>query len=550
MRANRFGTDMKVVLLDGYTDEPACLGVPPYVSPYVRLCYGAAKAAGADVHYLTIDQWRADRSSLPGGDLLAVVRNVAVPGKYIRGMPASDRELGIVRAGFKGPAVASLGVGPGAVKKDIRDAFDLVASGDLDATVFDAVAAKTLGDRRRTEDEWGSWLTRGAEVCAQHPDIWGPLIAEVQMYRGCVRYMSGGCRFCVEPLYGRVSFRDPRSILEEVRALARAGVRNYRLGAQSCVYCYQSKEVGRSETPKPNPEAVASLLRAISEEARPEVFHLDNANPAVVAEHPEEAREITKAIAEHCTSGNVLAFGLESADPAVARANNLNATAEQTLQAIRLVNEVGKEVGSTGLPKVLPGVNILCGLLGETKATYDLDLEFLRRVLDDGLMLRRINIRQVVASREEFPGVRSREAFMRFKRTVREEVDEPMLGRVVPEGTILTGVYTELREGGRTFGRQTGSYPILVGLPYPFDVGKRIDVSVTGRGPRSVGGLVHPTDANKATLSMLGAVPGIGKKRAMTIVRKRPFKDEAELWALFDEPGALKSAKAHLSVSM
>ena len=128
------------------------------------------------------------------------------------------------------------------------------------------------------------------------------------------------------------------------------------------------------------------------------------------------------------------------------------------------------------------------------------------------------------------------------------QIDEPMLGRVVPEGTILTGVYTELREGGRTFGRQTGSYPILVGLPYPFDVGKRIDVAVTGRGPRSVGGLLHPTDANTATLSMLGAIPGIGKKRAMTIVRKRPFKDEAELWALFDEPGALRSAKAHLSV--
>ncbi|MGD9962883.1 MAG: radical SAM protein, partial [Thermoplasmata archaeon] len=208
---------MRVVLLDGYTDEPACLGVPPYVSPYVRLCYGAAKAAGADVRYVTIDQWREGNGGLPGGDLLAVVRNVAVPGKYIRGMPASDRELLAARAGFKGPAVASLGVAPGAVKKDLRDAFDLIASGDLDAMVFDAVSEGTLGDRGRTEEEWGSWLVRGAEVCAQHPDIWGPLIAEVQMYRGCVRYVSGGCRFCVEPLYGRVSFRDPRSILEEAR---------------------------------------------------------------------------------------------------------------------------------------------------------------------------------------------------------------------------------------------------------------------------------------------------------------------------------------------
>jgi radical SAM superfamily enzyme with C-terminal helix-hairpin-helix motif len=548
MRGNRFGTDMKVVLLDGYTDEPACLGVPPYVSPYVRLCYGAAKAAGAEVRYVTVDQWRAGAGPLPGGDLLAVVRNVAVPGKYIRGMPASDRELATICEGFKGARIGSLGVGPGAARKDLLESFDLVASGDLDATLFDAVATKSLGDRRRTQGEWESWLVRGAEACAQHPDIWGPLIAEVQMYRGCVRYISGGCSFCTEPLYDKVSFRDPGAILEEFRALARAGVRNYRLGAQSCVYCYQSEEVGRSETPKPNPEAVSSLLKAISEGVRPEVFHLDNANPAVVAEHPEEARRITKAIAEHCTSGNVLAFGLESADPAVAKANNLNATAEQTLEAVRLVNEIGRAPGPTGLPMVLPGINILCGLLGETKGTYDLDFEFLKQVLDEGLSLRRINIRQVMPSRREFPGVRSKEAFSRFKRRVREEIDLPMLERIVPAGTVLNGVYTELREGGRTFGRQVGSYPILVGLPYPFELGKKIDVAVTGHGPRSVGGLVHPTDANTATLSMLGAIPGIGKKRAMAIVRKRPFRKPDELWALFDEPIALGSAKAHLSV--
>ena len=539
---------MKVVLLDGYTDEPACLGVPPYVSPYVRLCYGAAKAAGAEVRYVTVDQWRAGAGPLPGGDLLAVVRNVAVPGKYIRGMPASDRELATICEGFKGARIGSLGVGPGAARKDLLESFDLVASGDLDATLFDAVATKSLGDRRRTQGEWESWLVRGAEACAQHPDIWGPLIAEVQMYRGCVRYISGGCSFCTEPLYDKVSFRDPGAILEEFRALARAGVRNYRLGAQSCVYCYQSEEVGRSETPKPNPEAVSSLLKAISEGVRPEVFHLDNANPAVVAEHPEEARRITKAIAEHCTSGNVLAFGLESADPAVAKANNLNATAEQTLEAVRLVNEIGRAPGPTGLPMVLPGINILCGLLGETKGTYDLDFEFLKQVLDEGLSLRRINIRQVMPSRREFPGVRSKEAFSRFKRRVREEIDLPMLERIVPAGTVLNGVYTELREGGRTFGRQVGSYPILVGLPYPFELGKKIDVAVTGHGPRSVGGLVHPTDANTATLSMLGAIPGIGKKRAMAIVRKRPFRKPDELWALFDEPIALGSAKAHLSV--
>src|SRR4030042_964564 len=108
-----------------------------------------------------------------------------------------------------------------------------------------------------------------------------------------------------------------------------------------------------SEPPRPNPDAVTKLLRAIKQRVRPDVFHLDNANPAVIAAHPLESRAITIAIAENCPSGNVLAFGLESADPAVAKANNLNATPEQTLDAVRLVNEVGKDVGPTGLPRVL-----------------------------------------------------------------------------------------------------------------------------------------------------------------------------------------------------
>jgi radical SAM superfamily enzyme with C-terminal helix-hairpin-helix motif len=309
-----------------------------------------------------------------------------------------------------------------------------------------------------------------------------------------------------------------------------------------------SDETGRSETPTPNSDAVSRLLKGIRTIARPEVFHLDNANPAVIAEHPKESRDITKAIAEYCTSGNVLAFGLESADPRVTRANNLNATAEQTLEAIRLVNEIGAARGPTGLPQVLPGINFVCGLDGETKETYRLNLDFLREVVSQGLMLRRINIRQVIPSRGEFPGVRSKADFTKFKRAVREEIDGPLLERLVPDRTILRSVYAEVREGGRTFGRQVGTYPLLVSMSYAVDIGKRIDVAVTGRGFRSVNGVEHPTDANSATLSMLEAIPGIGKRRAMSIVRKRPFATKADLWKLFDEPNALASAQFHLAL--
>ena len=538
---------MKALVLDGYVDEPACLGVPPFVSPYVRLAYGAIRSAGAEVDYRTIDQWRSGKVGPGRYDLLAVIRNIAVPGKYLRGMPASDRELVEVSQSFKGATAVSLGIDPKMAPSAVVDAYDYVAAADSDAALHDLVAGGEFVQRRRTLQEWNAWLIKGAEACEQHPDHGGPLIAEVQMYRGCVRYISGGCRFCVEPLFGDVLFRQAKDILDEVKALAKAGVRNFRLGAQSCVYCYMSKDVGMSETPTPNPEAVEKLLKAIVEAAKPEIFHLDNANPAVIAEHPEESTEITKAIARHCTSGNVLAFGLESADPKVAKANNLNASPEQTLEAIRIVNKVGAIKGVTGLPRVLPGINFVCGLLGESKQTYRLNMDFLKMVFDEGLMLRRINIRQVIPSRNEFPGVASKRDFQEFKRRVREEIDAPMLDRLVPDGTVLRAVFAELREGGRTFGRQVGTYPLLVGIPYPVELGKKFDVAVTGRGFRSITGVIYPTDANTATMSMLVAIPGIGRKRAMAIVRHRPFRDPSELWKLIDEPGALARAQFHLT---
>ena len=37
---------LKVVLIDGYLDEPSCLGVPPYISPHIRYAYGALLDSG------------------------------------------------------------------------------------------------------------------------------------------------------------------------------------------------------------------------------------------------------------------------------------------------------------------------------------------------------------------------------------------------------------------------------------------------------------------------------------------------------------------------
>ena len=48
---------LKISILDGYVDEPTCLGVPPYISPYPRYIAGAVWQfdKSANISYLTID---------------------------------------------------------------------------------------------------------------------------------------------------------------------------------------------------------------------------------------------------------------------------------------------------------------------------------------------------------------------------------------------------------------------------------------------------------------------------------------------------------------
>ncbi|MCG2826816.1 MAG: radical SAM protein, partial [Thermoplasmatales archaeon] len=264
------------------------------------------------------------------------------------------------------------------------------------------------------------------------------------------------------------------------------------------------------------------------------VLHVDNTNPAIIAEHPFESEKILKLLVKYCTPGNVLALGMESADPAVLKANNLNAKPEQVMKSIELINKIGKERGSNGMPELLPGINIVCGLMGETKKTYELNYDFLKKVLDKGLLLRRINLRQALGFREKFPR-KHHSIFVKYKEKIRKEIDHEMLKKIVPFGTILTDVFTEKVIGNMTFGRQMGSYPLLVGIPYKTQENIFINVCITDWGMRSVTGIEYPFNINKASLKAMESLPGVGKKRAMRIVRNRPFKTENAFINCFDD---------------
>jgi len=551
-----------ITILDGYIDTPACLGVPPYISPGVRYIYGAVKDSKEDVDYLTIDEFRMGSDKvkrMERSSALVIVSGALVPGKYIRGMPISFNEIKNITGSYQGLKIlggpaAEFGFGGEGRKKvvtvdELGQHFDYLAKGDTDACVHDLIQDRTFSDRRRSEKEWDRWSKAGADVVTEHPDFPQPLIAEVETARGCVRYFTGGCSFCLEPSFGEPAFRPIEDVVQEVQRLAELGVTNFRLGSQSCFISYMAKGVGETETPVPNPKAIEKLLSGIKKVApKLKVLHLDNANPAVIAENPTESREIIKHTIEYCTSGNALALGMESADPAVIKENNLNCTPEQVMTAIELINEYGRTNGESGMPKLLPGLNFIAGLIGESKKTFKMNYEFLEDVMGRGLLLRRINIRQVLSlGGEQFNINRNKSEFFKFKKKVRENIDGEMLKKLVPEKMVLKDAYIELKEKNMAFARQIGTYPLLIGIPYHVDKDGFIDVKITDHGFRSITGVEHPLDINKASLRALQALPAIGAKRAAKLIRSRPFASEDELVSCMDDEDVAKAILEYLS---
>jgi len=271
-------------------------------------------------------------------------------------------------------------------------------------------------------------------------------------------------------------------------------------------------------------------------------LHLDNINPKTIAMHPEESKEVLKTIVRFQTAGNVAVFGMETADERVVKANNLAAMPEEVLFAVEMVNSLGRERGTNGMPKFLPGLNFVTGLKGETKETYEKNYEFLNMLLERNLLLRRINIRQVKIlpgtpmAEFGYKNVRKHKKYFKiFKRKVREYVDREMLRRILPLGTVLRDLRCEVRKGKVTFARQFGSYSLLVGIIGEYKRNNYVNAKVIDYGMRSITAVEYPLDVNEAKLYQLEAIPGVGSGTAARIVASRPFKRVEDLKEVVSE---------------
>ncbi|MFJ6785568.1 radical SAM protein [Streptomyces yangpuensis] len=495
------------VVLDCYTVEPSGLGVPPYISTYVRTAYSALRQArpGHEVKYLTIDdvRWSLNggkpHQPAPHSDPLtySTTRNRDQALRLLR-----DAEEVVVIGGDKVPSVHLHAVNGGLA--DIARAMACVRgrryllgpmttfmlsepaeyAGLFDAAHTHTITSKNLalGSRAAAPyEQLRADRTSFTELVGQMP--WTP-IAELEMYRGCTRRTF--CNFCNEP--GKspiVAFRDVEDIVEEAVQLYAAGVRHFRLGQQTCFFSYQNRDVVK----------IRELLGGIRQACPDlEVLHIDNADPLAVG--APIGKKIARLVAEYGTEGNCAPMGIETFDPVVVERNSLTCTPEILMRAVEHINEVGAERGPGGLPKLLPGLNLIYGMPGETHGTHIANLTWLTRILEAGLMCHRTNVRQVrafpgtpLAAQQHAEPVPSQQHFETWKSDIDHGWDQPMKERVYPTGLQVPGLHSYFVNGQGTWWRRLGSYSIqIIERDTATPVGTGADLAVTGHAPRVIFG--------------------------------------------------------------
>ena len=223
-------------ILDCYTDEPAGLGVPPFVGVWPRYVAGLRDG---DAIYLTIDDIRLVRyvESVPrvvidppagrthievlnhtrpyeeirqvleNTDELVIIAGVQTPGKYLSARPGTLREANKLLAPFQlrrvltGPVLTGGTQFRGGSQAQLPGAAEFDELRPLTFDSYEDLQPHALG---------------GARIVGQMTRL-ANRIVELETGRGCPR--EKGCSFCTEPLKHKVEWRRPELIVEEARRL-------------------------------------------------------------------------------------------------------------------------------------------------------------------------------------------------------------------------------------------------------------------------------------------------------------------------------------------
>jgi radical SAM superfamily enzyme with C-terminal helix-hairpin-helix motif len=270
------------------------------------------------------------------------------------------------------------------------------------------------------------------------------------------------------------------------------------------------------------------------------ILNIDNANPGTIAHFPEEASRILEEIVKTITPGDTLALGIESFDSRVVAANNLKVSSDEAVKAIEVINRIGG-IRSESIPVLLPGVNLLHGLPGETQTTFEENYRWLAKIRDLGHLVKRINIRQVLP----FPGTplckqpvgitrRVENRFKYYRDRIRSEIEHYMLQKIYPVGTVIKNNQILELHAGYSYGKQIASYSITTKFPLALLKNSFYDALVIGHRERSLITLPYPISINTLPQKAFELIPGVGKRTAADIILNRPFATKADALKLLE----------------
>ena len=430
-------------------------------------------------------------------EIVVIIAGTTVPGRYLGGMPISLKEIRELAAQLQKPRVILSGpiihcnLDFGDVDYIAREIPGLVA--------YYLLTGEDMEGKLPPEEIVDAWAPLGAEVTRKHPG-YPNLVCELETFRGCPR--GSHCSFCSERFKKVTYQRSIDGIIAEVEALAalentcfrleRPGTTIQRNWCNRCLECTWHQRVARGKVLHSNKPTspISGILQ-----------------PALL--HKPPRLRFGRICRSSCVAGKQY-----RADP------------EKTFRAIEIMNA---GLAPEGIPK-LPGLNFH-GL--RVAGTMELNLAFA------GCGMRPVAAAVNIA-RSTLWGLQAKPTysayrFQQYKDAVNKEINKPMLQKVFPRGTLYRDVIIEESKGLTAYGRQPGSYPILVGIPGKFPLGSKLDVKIVDHGYRSITGLPWPLKIREATLEQLAALPGIGKNRARKIFLARDIDSIAKLQQLLPD---------------
>lgn len=467
------------VIIDCYTDEPSGLGVPPYLSVHSRYIAGALNNKNIKYYYLTIDDLRLANGEkhfdnsynkriinktknannvseiLKNATNIYVVMGCFVKYEYVSAEPPSFLEVEKLLNIFCKKETNkllfySLG-GSELTRENIRKA---VPNNLFNEIIFGNTYNYFIGENgNKFKPNYDMLRQIAIDSSSVLEQIGRPLVIEIETATGCNR--NPGCTFCIEGMRGLpLQFREKEDIIDEIKSLYDKGALYFRLGRQPNFYAYKNCNV----------EEIENLFKEIWS-ACPNIktLHIDNVSPHNV--NTEEGKKITEIVAKYTTAGNITPFGIESFDPIIRKKCNLNGTLEDIHESISIINKYGKERGKNGLPKLLPGINIIYGLDGQNKNTLRHNLDNFNKILNSGNWVRRVFVRKLTSPYgEQFDNysAESLKEFNLWSKTIENEFIVPMLKEVFPIGLEISELRMEMYKDGNSILRQMGTCPVRV----------------------------------------------------------------------------------------